>query len=1155
MAPSPPRKRALLIGIDEYPNLSAFHQLEGCVNDVTAMAGLLRDRFGFADEDVTVLTNAAATRAGILAALDRLADAVEADDVVVVHYAGHGSQITDLDGDEPDGLDETIVPHDGVRQSGPNTDITDDEIHAWIQRVTATTPFLTLLFDCCHSGTVTRDAFGARARSLAPDTRRADQIGRRPGGVPTRSVTAPEGPSGWLPLHDRYVLIAGCRDDESAYEYRPSEADTPHGALTYFLVRALREATPGTTYRDVYDRIRPSVTAHSSKQHPQMEGALDRAVFGVRDLVPMPFVAVAARDGQTVTLGGGAAHGLTVGSEWDVYPAGTKTVAAASALGRLRVTGVEAAESRAEVVEEPRGGSIGLGARAVEVHRGASSPALRVDLGVPDAEARQRVAAEIDRSPVLQAVPEGAPADLRLVRLAPRGAVAEGDAVPQLGPLPEATWAAVGADGRLVCPPHPASRPGVETLMRENLETVARYRIALALDNPVPGPLRGSIDLRVQRLANGTWQDAEPEAGGEVVFEEGERLAFTVTNHHTGDVYVNVLDFGLAGAVSPLTVPGSNEALAPGNTLRVGYPKGIPLGFPATFPFVREPGDAEAVEGTETLKAFVTTRPTDFSALKQGGVRSADPSSGSSLSALLRRTFQGAPTRDLFIDEAEPGDDWTTVMRTFVLRRTSQGAPLGERGLDLGEITIRASGLEGQVRVLPPPRFSARTRSAAPTTGALDAVLAGEHVETLQTVEIQQARVPATRSLGAEPEIRVDVPAVEGHGQLLLATDESGVTTWHVAESQAATRSLGATQTFVIRDARPAPTATVATRGLVGAVGTKLIKRLVFPLIDPVLGAVGAHFAERWEEKRRPYALRPFTPADFRAPAAPLGADDWRRLGEGRSLLFVHGTFSRAHSAFGGLDAETLAALGDRYGGRVFAFDHFTLSHDPEANVRWLVEHLPDDAALDLDVVCHSRGGLVSRVLAEQQSALSLGARSLRVGTVVFVASPNAGTSLADPDHMGTLVDAYTNLLNFIPGSPVTDVLEGVVTVVKQLAVGALGGLDGLQAMRPGGPFLRDLNALNGRGDTRYLALGADYRATQPGLAAWVKNRLMGRIFGSANDLVVPTASVYADTDGDGVDLVAEADRHVFAADAAISHTGFFQHPDAQARLLTWLQA
>ena len=1149
-APPSARKWALLVGINEYPNLSSFAQLEGCVNDVRLMAALLRDRFGFPDENVTVLTDAEATRDGILAALDGLADRVGTDDVVVVHYAGHGSQITDVEGDEPDGLDETIVPYDAVRASGENVDITDDEIHTWVVRMTAKTPYLTLLFDCCHSGTITRDDFGAKARSLPPDLRPAPALGRAPAPSTTRGAERAEGPSGWLPLSKRYVLIAGCRDDECSYEYRDPESGTPHGSLTFFLGRALAAAPPGTTYRDVYERVRPLVTAHSSKQHPQMEGALDRELFGVRDVEPMRYAAVVGREGGAVTLAAGAAHGLTAGSAWDVYPAGTKTTDGVEALGRVRVTDVGAVASAAEVVEEAGGGAVAVGTRAVEATHGWGGLVLRVALASDAAP----LAEAVDGSGLLRRVGPDEPADVRAALLPARAD--GGGAVPQLGALAEPTWAVVGTDGRLVMPPLAASAPGAASTVRDNLDTLARFRHALALDNP-GSALRGAVDVRLKRLdGNGEWAEAEAEeAGGEVVFEEGERVAFTVANRHAEPVYVYGLDFGLAGAINLFTVAGANDALAPGREQSVGLDRPLVLRFPKTFPFVQEPGEGVPDEGAETLRVFVTTEPTDFSSLLQEGVRSGGAGTRSSLAQVLEKAFHGTPMRDLGFDD-EPADDadWTVVSRSFVVRRGRGGVALDAAGgeVALGALTVRTRGLDGTARALPAPAFSARTRSVELVTGDLEAVLDREHVGTRQTVEIQGARA---RGLDAEASIEVEVPAAEGQGQLLLYTDESGVTTWQFAEdvrpdAGGAARSRGGTRTFVVRRPAPALAGDPASRGLVGAVGKKLLKLLVFPLIDPLVGAVSAGYAERWEARNRPYGLRPFTPDGFRAPAAPLGPDDWRRLGAGRSLLFVHGTFSRAHSAFGGLAPEALAELSRRYGGRVFAFDHHTLSHDPRRNVEWLLERLPDDVALDLDVVCHSRGGLVSRVLAEQQGTLSLGARSLRVGSVAFVAAPNAGTALADPEHMGDFVDTYTNLLNFIPDNPVTDVLEGVVTVAKQLAVGALGGLAGLQSMRPGGDFQRWLNAESERGETTYYALGADFTPREPGFRAWAKDRLMDAVFGTENDLVVPTAGVY-DANGSGYFPIDE--RRVFPTSAGIAHTSFFQAPAAQEALLEWL--
>ena len=65
------RRHALLIGINAYPHV---RRLAGRVNDVEAMVIMLVERFGFEQDDFDVLTDAQATRDGILAAFDRLAD-------------------------------------------------------------------------------------------------------------------------------------------------------------------------------------------------------------------------------------------------------------------------------------------------------------------------------------------------------------------------------------------------------------------------------------------------------------------------------------------------------------------------------------------------------------------------------------------------------------------------------------------------------------------------------------------------------------------------------------------------------------------------------------------------------------------------------------------------------------------------------------------------------------------------------------------------------------------------------------------------------------------------------------------------------------------------------------------------------------------------
>ncbi|MGH9362571.1 MAG: caspase family protein, partial [Thermoanaerobaculia bacterium] len=202
-------RRALLIGIDRYPEI-ANADLQGCVNDMELMRSLLVDRFGFPEAQTRTLRDGEATRDGILAALDELAAAAGQDDVVVLFYAGHGSRMADPR--RPGRFVESMVAHDSGRGSKPNRDLIDEEIDAWVRRINEQTPYLTLLFDCCHSGSVTRDPFGEKTREVEADLRAPSEMFG--GGDPPPVLAATRGlgevketgRAGWVPTARRAVM-------------------------------------------------------------------------------------------------------------------------------------------------------------------------------------------------------------------------------------------------------------------------------------------------------------------------------------------------------------------------------------------------------------------------------------------------------------------------------------------------------------------------------------------------------------------------------------------------------------------------------------------------------------------------------------------------------------------------------------------------------------------------------------------------------------------------------------------------------------------------------------------------------------------------------------------------------------------------------------
>lgn len=482
--------------------------------------------------------------------------------------------------------------------------------------------------------------------------------------------------------------------------------------------------------------------------------------------------------------------------------------------------------------------------------------------------------------------------------------------------------------------------------------------------------------------------------------------------------------------------------------------------------------------------------------------------------------------------------------------------------IQIGDITLRTLGLAGSVEVYDPSIVGVRG-GVMLETPALSAALTQENVTPTRVIQIVDAQEPdisaaGTRStLSGEPGIVVEVPHPgESWGQFMLHTDEAGVTTWHFARdanNNIDTSRGSAIQTFVIpRRVAPTQPAGGAARGLIGSVGVKLLTLLIFPLIDPVIGKVGAGFANKWEAQHRPYRIRTFTDDNYASPPESPGVKppDWPALIKGRTLLMIHGTFSQTHTGFAGLPQKFVADLNERYGGRVIAFDHYTLSETPTQNVRWFLQQMPAGTLLDIDIVCHSRGGLVARVFTEKQQELGFGGRALRVRNVVFVGTPNAGTILTDAKHMNDYIDAYTNLLEFFPDVGVTDIFQAIIAVAKQLAVDVLDGLSGLQSMLPDGPYLKGFLDLGTNGNTKYFALASNYRPSQLGLNL-LHARLAGSIFGQDNDLIVPTAGVYtANASGFPIN-----ERLVFEPPAEVQHSGYFSEDQARQKIFNWLSS
>lgn len=264
----------------------------------------------------------------------------------------------------------------------------------------------------------------------------------------------------------------------------------------------------------------------------------------------------------------------------------------------------------------------------------------------------------------------------------------------------------------------------------------------------------------------------------------------------------------------------------------------------------------------------------------------------------------------------------------------------------------------------------------------------------------------------------------------------------------------------------------------------------------------------------------------------PLGA---KPVKEGRILLFIHGTFSKNEPYLSQL-TQTKAgkdllkrALNRKNYAQVLGFEHPTVAVGPWLNALDL-GRLFENSSADIDVIAHSRGGLVTRWWLETQDRRKSGS-----ARAVLVGSPLGGTSLASPPRLRAAIDLLTNVASVVEtGShlaagvfPFLEVVAGLLKVVGSMGtlVAKTPVIDAAVAMIPGLAAQAktsnnaELNRLNhpSRFSGEYYAVTSNFEPPPVGWEFWkyfsqigplLKDAAADLVFDQPNDLVVDTASM-----------------------------------------------
>ncbi len=272
-------QKALLVGINEYPDPGS--SLQACHNDVALFRSVLENTYGFPPESILEVKDRQATAAGLTRAIkEHLIQGTQEGDVVVFFYAGHGTNVKDLDGDEADGVDEALVTYDFDEQD-PKTWFTDDLIFELFSRIPTQQVFA--VHDCCHSGTGNR---GGLAPSLSATQTSSTRYRFLNSGyltfdMPETSEYRDSRTVSSVGANPNHVFLGACQDGQVSAEAWVNE--NLNGLFTSQLCQIMRE-NPHLSFEELFTKVYESVTRFSTsnpglrKQEPTIELGSNRGI-------------------------------------------------------------------------------------------------------------------------------------------------------------------------------------------------------------------------------------------------------------------------------------------------------------------------------------------------------------------------------------------------------------------------------------------------------------------------------------------------------------------------------------------------------------------------------------------------------------------------------------------------------------------------------------------------------------------------------------------------------------------------------------------------------------------------------------------------------------------------------------------------------------
>lgn len=267
-------KRAILVGVGLQPKDTKWEDTYAG-NDVKVMQESLKNK-GFAD--VQSLKDEQATKEKTIAALEEAYKKCQEGDVFLFYFSGHGQLVRDMNADEPDLYDESLVLFGAPKYYDEAYDfenhLLDEELSEWLNKIrikVGSNGEVMLLIDA--SFTLVEQPKGSNSRgggkpmdkdsSLVKEITMTYDIGI----LDDMAYAAPS--NNYAPINH---ITAG-------EMFKPIYDFSENGVFTLAVSRAFETISDSTTYNDFFESVAAICREINPNQSPKWEGFMENRVF------------------------------------------------------------------------------------------------------------------------------------------------------------------------------------------------------------------------------------------------------------------------------------------------------------------------------------------------------------------------------------------------------------------------------------------------------------------------------------------------------------------------------------------------------------------------------------------------------------------------------------------------------------------------------------------------------------------------------------------------------------------------------------------------------------------------------------------------------------------------------------------------------------